>query len=244
MEFGAVAVRFSLIIIAVASTPVSIFKSIHLKSDGPDFSCPDDTNVVSRWLSTVPVLNDVSQLKSFWVLQQVLSSTCTGNVQSGSGGRRHLRSSLHLIIYSYITTQASRLYWHAMPHLMGSERFCHNNLRMSKSELSHMPYTHLHRDNFWSPTESESTLSSDSKFNLLLSDHKPLRSFFKESSGISTYWHAGMLAAYDYHINYKAGLENANADLLGQLPLPGTPIEIPEASCKCWTTASQISDPV
>ena len=36
------------------------------------------------------------------------------------------------------------------------------------------------------------------------------------------------LSAYDYHIKYKAGLDNANADLLSRLPLPATPCVIPE----------------
>ena len=65
----------------------------------------------------------------------------------------------------------------------------------------------------------------------ILSDHKPL---FKETSGIPSLASACIqrwaltLSAYDYHIKYKAGSENANADLLSRLPLPETPMQVPE----------------
>ena len=68
----------------------------------------------------------------------------------------------------------------------------------------------------------------------ILSDHKPLEGLFKETKGIPTLASARIqrwaltLSAYDYHIKYKAGLDNANADLLSRLPLPATPCVIPE----------------
>ena len=68
----------------------------------------------------------------------------------------------------------------------------------------------------------------------LISDHKPLQSLFKETSGIPSLASARIqrwaltLSAYDYHIKYKAGLENANADLLSRLSLPETPMQVPE----------------
>ena len=68
----------------------------------------------------------------------------------------------------------------------------------------------------------------------ILSDHKPLEGLFKETKGIPTLASARIqrwaltLSAYDYPIKYKAGLDNANADLLSRLPLPATPCVIPE----------------
>lgn len=36
------------------------------------------------------------------------------------------------------------------------------------------------------------------------------------------------LAAYDYHIQFKSGESNANADMLSRLPLPESPSTVPE----------------
>ena len=36
-----------------------------------------------------------------------------------------------------------------------------------------------------------------------------------------------LLGAYDYHIEYKSGKENNNADALSRLPLPSFPVEVP-----------------
>ena len=69
-------------------------------------------------------------------------------------------------------------------------------------------------------------------------DHKPLQSLFNETEGIPSLacariqrW-ALTLSTYDYQIKFKAGTENANADLLSRLPLPETPAHNPDAT---WT---------
>ena len=68
----------------------------------------------------------------------------------------------------------------------------------------------------------------------ILSDHKPLQGLFRETSGIPAMASARIqrwaltLSAYDYRIKFKAGLENANADLLSRLPLPETPARVPD----------------
>lgn len=70
----------------------------------------------------------------------------------------------------------------------------------------------------------------------ILSDHKPLRGLFKETSGVPTLASARIqrwaltLSAYDYTIKYKAGSQHSNADLLSRLPLPETPVKVPETS--------------
>ena len=68
----------------------------------------------------------------------------------------------------------------------------------------------------------------------ILSDHKPLQGLFRETSGIPAMASARIQrwaltrSAYDYMIKFKAGLENANADLLSRLPLPETPARVPD----------------
>ena len=58
-----------------------------------------------------------------------------------------------------------------------------------------------------------------------------------------------LLAAYDYQIKFRSGQDNGNADLLSRLPLPESPIKIPdpgetillmEALDSSVNTASQI----
>ena len=67
----------------------------------------------------------------------------------------------------------------------------------------------------------------------IYSDHKPLQHLFRETNAIPAMSPARIqrwaltLGAYNYSIMYKAGKLNANADLLGHLPLPETPLEIP-----------------
>ena len=60
-------------------------------------------------------------------------------------------------------------------------------------------------------------------------DHKPLVGLFGEKKGVSPQasprvqrW-ALTLAAYEYEIQYKAGITNGNADALSRLPLPEIP---------------------
>ena len=60
-------------------------------------------------------------------------------------------------------------------------------------------------------------------------DHKPLVGLFGEKKGVSPQalprvqrW-ALTLAAYEYEIQYKAGITNGNADALSRLPLPEMP---------------------
>ena len=66
------------------------------------------------------------------------------------------------------------------------------------------------------------------------SDHKPLQGVFKETAGVPVMASARIqrwaltLSAYDYKIQFKAGVDNANADLLSRLPLPETPTIVPE----------------
>ena len=67
----------------------------------------------------------------------------------------------------------------------------------------------------------------------ILSDHQPLQYLFDESRCVPTLasariqrW-ALMLSAYDYHIAYKPGSMNANADGLSRLPLPDSPSAVP-----------------
>ena len=57
-------------------------------------------------------------------------------------------------------------------------------------------------------------------------DHKPLVGLFGEKKGVSSQasprvqrW-ALTLAAYEYEIQYKAGITNGNADALSRLPVP------------------------
>ena len=60
-------------------------------------------------------------------------------------------------------------------------------------------------------------------------DHKPLVGLFEEKKGVSSQasprvqrW-ALTLAAYEYKIQYKAGIMNGYADALSRLPLPEMP---------------------
>ena len=67
----------------------------------------------------------------------------------------------------------------------------------------------------------------------ILSDHKPLKYLFGETKAIPAMasariqrW-ALILGAYDYAIEYKAGEQHANADVLSRLPLPDVPQHVP-----------------
>ena len=63
----------------------------------------------------------------------------------------------------------------------------------------------------------------------IFTDHKPLLGLFGETKGISPMASARVqrwaltLSSYQYHIVYKAGSENANADAFSRLPLPESP---------------------
>ncbi|XP_062374782.1 uncharacterized protein K02A2.6-like [Sardina pilchardus] len=63
----------------------------------------------------------------------------------------------------------------------------------------------------------------------IFTDHKPLMGLFSEIKGIPPMASARIqrwaltLSAYQYHIVYRAGSENANADAFSRLPLPETP---------------------
>jgi hypothetical protein len=63
----------------------------------------------------------------------------------------------------------------------------------------------------------------------IFTDHKPLLGLFSETKGISPMASARVqrwaltLSAYQYHIVFKAGSENANADAFSRLPLPESP---------------------
>nr|XP_055046280.1 LOW QUALITY PROTEIN: uncharacterized protein K02A2.6-like [Misgurnus anguillicaudatus] len=67
----------------------------------------------------------------------------------------------------------------------------------------------------------------------IYTDHKPLMSLFSENKSIPSMASARIqrwaltLSAYQYHIIYRAGKENANADALSRLPLPDTPSSTP-----------------
>lgn len=63
----------------------------------------------------------------------------------------------------------------------------------------------------------------------LVTDYKPLESLFNEKKATQPMAAARIqrwaltLAAYNYSIEYKPGLEHANADALSRLPLPVSP---------------------
>ena len=68
----------------------------------------------------------------------------------------------------------------------------------------------------------------------LKSDRKPLTHIFGEikaiplmTSGRVQHWTL-TLGAHNYHIEFKKGLQNANADALSRLPLPTTSTDPPE----------------
>ena len=67
----------------------------------------------------------------------------------------------------------------------------------------------------------------------ILSDHKPLQYLLGETRGIPAMASARIqrwaltLSAYNYVINYKPGVDHANADGLSRLPLPDHPGEVP-----------------
>ena len=67
----------------------------------------------------------------------------------------------------------------------------------------------------------------------ILSDHKPLQYLLGETRGIPAMASARIqrwaltLSAYNYVINYKPGVDHANADGLSRLPLPNHPGEVP-----------------
>ena len=67
----------------------------------------------------------------------------------------------------------------------------------------------------------------------ILSDHKPLLRMLSKSkatppmaSARLQHWSI-LLGAYQYHIQYKAGPDHANADALSRLPLPSFPAQVP-----------------
>ena len=69
---------------------------------------------------------------------------------------------------------------------------------------------------------------------MILSDHKPFQGLFNETKGIPLLASARIqrwaltLSAYDYTIQHKKGAEKWNADMLSHLPLPETPVQVPE----------------
>nr|XP_006812005.1 PREDICTED: uncharacterized protein K02A2.6-like [Saccoglossus kowalevskii] len=67
----------------------------------------------------------------------------------------------------------------------------------------------------------------------LVTDHKPLVSLFHEHKALPSmasarvqHW-AIALAAYDYDLEFRRGLDNGNADALSRLPLPNKPKSVP-----------------
>ena len=60
----------------------------------------------------------------------------------------------------------------------------------------------------------------------LMTDHKPLLGLFQEGKAISEMASSRVqrwglkLAAYTYHLQFRAGTQNGNADALSRLPLP------------------------
>ena len=71
---------------------------------------------------------------------------------------------------------------------------------------------------------------------VILSEHKPLKHIFSESKSTPAMasariqqW-AILLGGYHYHIEYKPGQQNANADAFSRLPLAITPQEVPTPS--------------
>ena len=67
----------------------------------------------------------------------------------------------------------------------------------------------------------------------ILSDHKPLKRLLSESKATPPMASARLqrwsllLGAYQYHIQYKVGVDHANADALSCLPLPSYPAQVP-----------------
>ena len=67
----------------------------------------------------------------------------------------------------------------------------------------------------------------------ILSDHKPLQHLFQETRGIPVLASARIqrwaltLGAYDYSIQYKPGLDHANADVFSRLPLSNYTHNVP-----------------
>ncbi len=67
----------------------------------------------------------------------------------------------------------------------------------------------------------------------ILSDHQPLKHLLGETRAIPPMASARIqrwaltLSAYDYHIEFKPGSLNSNADVLSRLPFPEEPVEVP-----------------
>ena len=124
-----------------------------------------------------------------------------------------------------------------------SELFCHIAWRMAL--ISQSPSRHdllLQRNRSISQLDKEglSIIFGVKRYNqyvygrhfTTISDHKPLQHLFSESSATPTLasariqrW-ALILSAYDYHIEYKPGLQHGNADMLSRLPLPDKPASV------------------
>ena len=81
-------------------------------------------------------------------------------------------------------------------------------------------------------------------------DHKPLESLFNEKKATPAMAAARIqrwaltLAAYNYTIKYKPGIEHGNADALSRLPLPVRPRTTPVPAETVWTMELLDSTPV
>ena len=85
---------------------------------------------------------------------------------------------------------------------------------------------------------------------ILETDHKPLESLFNEKKATPSmaaariqHW-ALTLAAYNYTIKYKPGIEHGNADAVSRLPLPVRPWTTPVPADTVWTMELLASTPV
>ena len=76
---------------------------------------------------------------------------------------------------------------------------------------------------------------------ILETDHKPLESLFNEKKATPSMAAARIqrwaltLAAYNYTIKYKPGIEHGNADAFSRLPLPVRPQTMPVPAKTVWT---------
>ena len=119
---------------------------------------------------------------------------------------------------------------HRMPD--GTEQpIAFTSRSLSKAELN---YAHLDK-------EGLAIVYGVKKFHQYLfgrsfticSDHKPLQHIFSQTHPIPSLASARLqrwaltLSAYNYHIQYKPGKDNSNADVLSRLPLPELPSSVP-----------------
>ena len=119
---------------------------------------------------------------------------------------------------------------HRMPD--GTEQpIAFTSRSLSKAELN---YAHLDK-------EGLAIVYGVKKFHQYLfgrsfticSDHKLLQHIFSQTHPIPSLASARLqrwaltLSAYNYHIQYKPGKDNSNADVLSRLPLPDLPSSVP-----------------